>query len=298
MRYTRLYTPDPEKSALFRQALLITFFGNLILAVSKMAVALTGNSAAIMADGLNSSSDVVYSIMMVVGFWLAQQPPDRSHPQGHSRFEPFIGLMITLAMTYAAYQAVVQSIARFQNPQAIDPMSSLVLVFSAVVKIGMFYVIRRIATKTGNPTLRTTAIDNLSDVITTTGAFVGTIASSLINPIADPIAGLLVGVLIARNAFNAGRENIRFIMGGGADDETVHKIEALVKQVPDVLEIHVLVTEYTGPKLVVELHVNCDANLPLSRVHDIETEIIEKVKTIDEVDRVYVHVEPPGLYND
>lgn len=298
MRYTRLYIPDPEKSGLYRQALLITFFGNLLLAASKMAVALTSHSAAILADGLNSTSDVVYSSMMVLGFWLSQQPPDRSHPQGHSRYEPFIGLMITLAMAYAAYQAVAQSISRFNHPQPVDPLSSLILVFSAGVKVGMYLVIRRIAERTSNPTLRTTAIDNLTDVITTSGAFIGTIGSTLIHPLTDPIAGVLVGLLIARNAFNAGKENIHFIMGGGADDVTIHEIEDLVKTVPDVQEIHVIATEYVGPKLVVELHVNCDPSLPLSRVHEIETEVMEKVKTISSVDRVYVHIEPLGLYND
>jgi cation diffusion facilitator family transporter len=298
MRYTRLYTQDLTKASLYRKALLITFIGNLVLAVSKMAVALTGHSAAIMADGLNSSSDVFYSAMMVLGFWLAQQPPDRSHPQGHGRFEPMVGLMITLAMAFAAYQAVAQSIIRFRNPQPVEPLSSLVLVFAGCMKVGMYYLIRNIAKQTKNATLRTTAIDNLSDVITSAGALLGTIGSDLIHPLADPIAGILVGILIARNAINAGRENFRYISGGGADEETLNKILELVQGVKDVLEIHVLYTEYTGPKLVVEMHVNCDASLPLYRVHEIETEIIAKVKTIDEVDRVYVHIEPPGLYND
>jgi cation diffusion facilitator family transporter len=298
MRYTRLYVRDSDKAVLFRNALLITFIGNLILAVSKMAVALMGHSAAIMADGLNSSSDLFYSAMMVVGFWMAQQPPDISHPQGHSRFEPLIGLMITIAMAFAAYQAVAQSILRFKNPQPIEPISSLVLVFSALIKVGMYLAIRNIADKTKNPTLRTTAIDNLTDVYTTAGAFIGTIGSTLLHPLTDPIAGVLVGVVIARNAFNAGRENFHFILGGGADEETLEKISEMVRQVPDVLDLHVLCTEYAGPKLVVEMHVNCDATLPLSRVHAIETEIIQKVKTIDEVDRVYVHIEPPGVYDD
>ncbi len=298
MRNTRLYTRDTNKSILFKKAIVITLLGNLVLAASKMAVALTGKSAAILADGLNSSSDVFYSIMMVIGFWVAQQPPDKSHPQGHSRFEPLVGLMITLAMAFAAYQAVAQSVARFQDPQAIDPITSLVLVFSAVVKVGMYYIIRRIAEQTKNPTLRTTAIDNLTDVITTGGAFIGTIGSSLFHPITDPIAGVLVGVLIARNAFLAGRENFSFMLGGGADEETLKQIENIVMQVPDVLELHVLCAEYVGPKLVVDMHINCDASLPLARVHEIETTIMEKVKLIDEVDRVYVHIEPPGLYND
>lgn len=298
MRYTRLYEPNPEQAKLFRKALAITFFGNLILAASKMAVALTGNSAAIMSDGLMSSSDLFYSAMMVLGFWVAQRPPDRSHPQGHSRIEPLVGMMIMIAMAFAAYQAVAQSIGRFQHPQAIEPLSSLVLVFGAVMKLGMFFVIRKIANQTKNPTLRTTALDNLSDVFTTSGAFIGAFGSGFIHPITDPIAGILVGLIIARNAFNAGRENLNFLLGAGAEKETLDKIVELVKLMPDVLDIHALCTEYSGTKLVVDMHVNCDSSLSLIRVHEIETEIIEKVKTIDNVDRVYVHIEPPGLDND
>lgn len=298
MRNTRLYSRDNDRAVLFKRALTVTLLGNILLAGSKMAVAITGNSAAIMADGLNSTSDVFYSAMMVLGFWVAQQPPDKSHPQGHSRFEPFVGLMITLAMAFAAYQAVAQSISRLTNPQPVNPTSSLVLVFSAAVKVGMYLYIRRIADQTKNPTLRTTAVDNLTDVYSTGGAFLGTIASSLIHPLADPIAGVIVGFFIARNAFNAARENFHFILGGGADERTIEHIAALVKSVPDVLDLHVLCVDYVGPKLVVDMHVNCDATLPLSRVHEIETEIIEKVKTVDDVDRVYVHIEPPGLYND
>ncbi len=294
IRYIRLYKPNPKQASLFKKALIITFLGNLILAVSKMAVALTGNSAAIMADGLMSSSDLFYSIMMVIGFWVSQRPPDHSHPQGHSRFEPLVGLMIMTAMGFAAYQAVAQSIYRFQHPQAIDPISTLVLVFGAVVKLGMFYQVKQIADQTKNPTLRTTAIDNLSDVFTTSGAFVGALGSNFLHSITDPIAGVVVGLVIARNAFNVGRENFNFILGGGANKETLEEITKIVRQVPGVLNLHSLCTEYAGPKLVVDMHVNCDANLPLYRVHQIETEIIEKIKMINDVDRVYVHIEPPG----
>lgn len=298
MRTTRLYTHDANKAALYRKALTITFLGNLLLAASKMAVALTGKSAAILADGLNSSSDVIYSVMMIFGFWMAQQPPDQSHPQGHGRFEPLISLMITLAMAYAAYEAVAQSVSHLSHPQPINPVQSLVLVFSALIKVGMYYLIKRIAEQTSNTTLKATAVDNLSDVIGTAGALIGTLGSYYINPLADPIAGVLVGIIIARNVFVVGRENIQYLLGGGAEEGTLKQIEDLVLSVPGVQELHVLYAEYTGPKLVVEMHVNCDASLPLSRTHEIETEIIEKVKTIDEVDRVYVHIEPLGLYND
>jgi len=96
----------------------------------------------------------------------------------------------------------------------------------------------------------------------------------------------------------AGRENLKYILGGGAEKPTLDKIISLVESIPDVLEIHCLCTEYVGPRLVVEIHVNCQSNLQLTRIHEIETEIIKKVKMLNDIDRVYVHIEPPNWDND
>ena len=72
-------------------------------------------SVALYADAANSISDVLYSLLMILGLWLAMQPPDISHPQGHSRFEPLVGLAIAGSMTLAGYEAGRTAIERFIN---------------------------------------------------------------------------------------------------------------------------------------------------------------------------------------
>ncbi len=81
--------------------------------VIKWIAAYLSGSVALLADAANSGSDVLYSFMMILGLWVAQRPPDDSHPQGHSRFEPLVGLMITISMTFAGYAAAKASIDRF-----------------------------------------------------------------------------------------------------------------------------------------------------------------------------------------
>ncbi|MEM5775866.1 MAG: cation transporter, partial [Anaerolineaceae bacterium] len=123
-----------------------------------VAASLSG-SAAMFADAANSVSDVAYSLMMVLGLWVAQRPPDLSHPQGHSRFEPFVGLMVTLSMAFAGYEAARNSIERFiAGGAAIEVgLPALVLLLAAAIKAGMFIAIRNIARKVNSPTLSTTA---------------------------------------------------------------------------------------------------------------------------------------------
>lgn len=293
MRWTRDYTPQPEVSRLYTRALWVTLGGNLVLAASKITVAALSGSAAIFSDAANSASDVAYSILMVLGLWVAQRPPDLSHPQGHRRFEPLVGLVITLSMTFAGYMAARNGIERFiAGGQAIElGLPTLVLVFSAAMKTVMFLFIRGISRKIHSPTLNTTATDNLSDVLTSLAAFVGVLGTTL-HPLFDPAAGILVALWIFRAAFNAARENLGFLTGAGAPEELRHQIVEIAGQVAGVQRVHHMMTDYAGPSLIVDLHINVDGNMTLNEAHAISDEIILRLEALPEVDRAYVHIEP------
>ena len=113
MQWIRDYKPDPDATRLFRRALVITLGGNILLAAGKGVATYLSGSVALYADTANSVSDVLYSLLMVLGLWMAQQPPDIGHPQGHGRFEPIVGLLVAAAMTFAGYEAGRTSIERF-----------------------------------------------------------------------------------------------------------------------------------------------------------------------------------------
>lgn len=295
MRWTRDYQPQPEHNRLYRRALVFTLGGNLLLAASKGIVAWLSGSAAIYADAANSVSDVVYSILMVLGLWMAMQPPDLSHPQGHSRFEPLVGLVVTASMAIAGYEAVRNSFERFRDPDISSVAVGLpayILLVSALVKFGMFYYINHISKKLESPTLSTTARDNLSDVLTSVAAFLGVAGSNLLHPLADPIAGFLVAVWIFRQAFLAGAENLGFLTGKGATKDEVEAFIKAAESVPGVIRVHHIMTDYVGPRLMVDMHVNVDGTKTLREVHEISDNIIKKIESFPHVDRAYVHIEP------
>ncbi|TLN03731.1 cation transporter [bacterium] len=295
MRWVRDYQPEPERGKLFRRALIITLGGNILLAVTKGIVAAMSGSAALFADAANSVSDVAYSLMMVLGLWMAQRPPDISHPQGHGRFEPLVGLMVTFSMAFAGYEAARNSIDRFITGGAAIELGLpiLVLLLAAGVKAAMFIAIRNIAKKVNSPTLSTTAADNLSDVLTSTAAFIGIIGSTFW-PLLDPIAGMAVAIWIFRAVFNAGRENLKFLTGAGASPELRDQIVQVAESVPGVSRVHHTMTDYVGPKLMVDLHINVDGAMTLSEAHIISDEVIRRLEELPDVDRAYVHIEPDG----
>ena len=294
MRWVRETKPQKDQNRLYRNAILITLGGNILLASSKAIVAAISGSAAIYADAANSISDVVYSLLMVAGLWMAMQPPDLSHPQGHARFEPVVGLIVTASMAFAGFEAARNAFMRYSaggESIALD-LPTLILVVSALIKAGMFVVISRIAKKLVSPTLSSTAKDNLSDVLTSLAAFVGVLASNWIHPLADPIAGFLVALWIFRQAFLAGRDNIGFLTGKSASKEELQEFITAAEEIPGVLRVHHMMSDYVGPRLMLDLHINVDGNKTLNEVHRISDEVIKRLEEFPGVDRAYVHVEP------
>jgi len=285
MQWVRDYKPNPEQERNYRTALLITMGGNLALAVAKGIVAYLSGSAALYADAANSVSDVVYSVFMVLGLWAALRPPDLSHPQGHSRYEPLVGLAVTASMAFAGFEAARNAISRYTSGSlaaiTLD-LPVLILLASALIKVGMYYSINRISRRILSPTLATTARDNLSDVLSSLAAFIGILGSNFIHPLADPIAGLLVALWIFRNAFLAGRENLGFLTGRGASRDEVEAFITAVETVPGVIKVHHIMTDYVGPRLMVDLHINVDGSKTLTESHQISDAVIQVLESFSE----------------
>lgn len=294
MQWTRHHQPDPEKINAYKIALIITLAGNILLAVGKGIATYFSDSTALYADTANSVADVVYSLAMVLGLWLSIQPPDLSHPQGHARFEPIVGLIVAIMMGIAGYEALRAAINRFLSGGASIELGlpSIALFASALLKFAMFFFIKKLAQKADSPSLRVTAKDNLGDVLTSSAAFIGILGSNLLHPTLDPIAGLIVSLWIFKAAYDAGRENLAYLTGAGADDELRQKIIQTAREVPGVKNVHHMMSDYVGPKLVVDMHINLPGEVSLDEVHTVEDAVVQALEAIPEVDRAYVHVEP------
>lgn len=200
-------------------------------------------------------------------------------------------------MTIAGIEAMRSSIARFTagGIHVTLGITSLALLISALMKTGMFLIIRNIARKILSPGLDATAKDNLSDILTSVAALLGIIGSDYIHPLLDPFAGVLVAIWIFRAAYEVGKENLGFLTGSSPDEEIKKKILEAARSVPGVISVHQMVTEFVGPKIVVDIHIDVDQSINLKEAHDISDRVADAVQSIPEVDRAYIHPEPIDL---
>ncbi|HID87858.1 MAG TPA: cation transporter [Anaerolineae bacterium] len=274
--------------------MLVAVAGNVALALAKGAVAWLSGSNAVLAEAANSLSDALYSFFMGLGLWLSQRPADESHPQGHGRFEPLVGVIIAVAIGFTGFEVVQRAVDRLLGGAvSIEPgWPTVVLVGSAVLKLLMFALAHRLGRQTGSPAIQATARDNLTDICTSVAALLGIWASRYLHPLFDPGAGIFVSLWVFRTAFEVLWENLSYLTGRGADPELIAAIAAKAMTVPGVHGVHQVVADYVGPKVRVDMHIDVNGDLSLAEAHEISDRVQECVEQLKAVDRAFVHVEP------
>jgi cation diffusion facilitator family transporter len=294
LKQVRHEPADPLRRSLYRRATLVAVVGNILLAAAKGIVAVRTGSSAVLSDAANSASDTFYSLLMALGLYLAQQPPDETHPQGHSRFEPLVSLLIAAAMGVAGYTAISQGVERFRTGGgAVMPTwPTVVLLGSVLAKVVMYRLVLDLGRRAGSPALLATARDNLADVLASMAAWLGVLGSSLVHPLLDPIAGLAVALWIFRAMWEILRENLGYLTGRGASPEVTAEIVAAASAVPGVVNVHQVIADYVGPALRVDMHIDVDGDMTLHEAHAIAERVGNKVEGLDSVNMAFVHVEP------
>lgn len=294
VKTVRQESRDLRRQRLYRRAILLSVAGNVLLAAAKGGVAWVSGSSAVLSDAANSFSDILYSLFMALGLYLAHQPADRGHPQGHSRFEPLISLLIAGIMGVAGYAAISEAVQRFRTgAAAIRPgWPSVVLVGSALVKVAMYRLVLDLGQTTNSPAIRASARDNLADVATSLAALIGVLGSNVIHPLMDPVVGVLVALWILHAIREIVRENLGYLTGRGAPPEVRESIVEAASSVPGVLHVHQVIADYVGPELRVDMHIDVDGDLTLRKAHAIGELVEDRVEALPDVDMAFVHVEP------
>ena len=294
VKTVRQESRDLRRQRLYRQAIVLTIVGNLLLAVSKGVVAWISGSSAVLSDAANSFSDMLYSLFMALGLYLAHQPADRGHPQGHSRFEPLVSLLIAAVMGVAGYAAISEAIQRFRSgAMAIRPgWPSVVLIGSALAKVVMYKLVLDLGQRTNSPAIRASARDNLADVVTSSAALIGVLGSNVIHPLLDPVVGVLVALWILHAIWEIVQENLGYLTGRGAPPEVRERIIEAASSVAGVLHVHQVIADYVGPELRVDMHIDVDGDLTLRKAHVIGELVEDRVEALPDVDIAFVHVEP------
>lgn len=268
---------------------------NLVLAVLKCACGFIGHSFALLADGIESLSDVVSSSVVYLGLRVAIKPPDEDHPYGHGKAEPIAALIVSLGLVAAAIGIGIVSIQRIQHPQPLpEPYTLWVLLAVVGVKTLLSRYVALVGEHIESSVVRVDAWHHLSDAITSGFAFVGiSIALWTKIPAVDGWAALCAAPVIMYNALRQARVPFAELLDTAPAPQIEQHVRQAASNVPGVIGLDKCFVRKVGFRYYVDLHVVVRGDLTVREghriAHQVEDSVLQQTPRIAEV---LVHIEP------
>lgn len=270
---------------------------NLGLAVIKVVVGIVGNSYALIADGIESTADIISSFIVWSGLRIASRPPDEDHPYGHGKAESLAGMIVAAALLGAAALIAWQSIGEIRNPHGAPAWYTLVtLVMVIVVKESLFRFVNKTGESLDSTALKSDAWHHRSDALTSGAAFIG-ISVALIGGEgyegADDWAALFACAIIAFNGLRLFRPALSEVMDSAVEAETQAKIRAVAGGVAGVAAIEKCRVRKSGLGLCMDIHVEVDERMTVREGHDVAHRVKDALTASAlRIADVVVHIEP------
>jgi len=286
-----------DTSPRVRQITWAGIWVNLVLSIIKVAAGIVGHSRALIADGIESGTDIVTSLVLVVGskFWSA--PPDKSHPYGHRRIETLITLGIGMVVTGVGLSIIVNAVISLKTGAHTHPtmVALVVAVLSVLVKELLFQWSVREGKKIKSMAVVANAWHHRSDAISSIPVVVAVGAAQWFPQwtFLDAVGALAAAAFILKAGASIIWPALREIADTGASEETLEQIHAMAQNVEGVRSVHELRTRYVGSGIMVDLHIVVDPEITVMQGHLIGDAVTDKLKCDGpEVMDVLVHIDP------
>ncbi|MBP1920780.1 cation diffusion facilitator family transporter [Youngiibacter multivorans] len=289
-----------ERAKIGIKAGIVGIVLNFILFLVKLLLGFVTGSISLMADAFNNLTDTTSSVVTILGFKLANRPPDEDHPYGHGRLEYLSGLTISVLVMFVGFQFIVSSWKKIVAPSPVisEWSTTFILVLSILLKYLMHLFYKRLGKKIGSQTLEATATDALGDVFTTSVVVLGLIASKFTTLPIDGVVGIAIALYIIYNGLMLTLETLNTIIGEKPDMELVEKIKAKVVSYNHIYAVHDLAIHSYGPgRTMASIHAEVPFDMNLVEIHNVVDKIERKVREELGVDLV-IHIDPLNDHDD
>ena len=286
-----------ERSKLSNQAVSFALIANVLLAVLKTSIGILGHSPALLADGINSTSDVVYNIVVSVFVRAAHKPADDEHPYGHTQFESVGALVvgafvITTAITifWNSVDSLFDFIKGVGGYAGSARYTLYVALFTVMLKGFLSLYTQKVGKKTNNPSVIALAQDHRNDIFAASAVVIGITMSQFGYHWVDPLAGAVVAIVILKTGLGILRDSTDDLMDTLPGKALNEQIRDLAIRVPGVQAIDSAKAHRFGQYLVINLAIFVDGDISVDE-GDAIADQVEKalVDGIDYVRAVHVH---------
>ena len=278
-----------------RRVTLVSGLVNLVMSSLQVVVGMLANSAALIADGIHSLSDLLSDVLVWFAARQAAQAPDRDHPYGHGRFETAATLGLGILLVLVALGIVVNGVDRLFADQPVVPgLAALVVAgLGIAAKEALYWYTLAAARRLKSEMLRANAWHHRSDAISSVVVLIGVGGAIAGFAYMDAIAAILVGAMVAKIGWDLGWSALTELVDTALDEAKVAEAKRVIMAIDGVRSVHMLRTRRHGAEASADVHVQVAPRLSVSEGHMISQSVEDRlIEKLDEITDVTVHIDP------
>jgi len=289
------------KSAFEKVAMKVSFVSivaNILLSAFKMLAGILAHSGAMVSDAVHSASDVISTIVVIIGIRLSGKASDKEHPYGHERMECVAAVILATILAFTGlgigYTAMTKILSGQYGSLRVPGVLALVAaIVSIAVKESMYWYTRINAKKIDSSALMADAWHHRSDALSSVGALIGIAGSRLGYPVCDAAASLCICFFIEKAAYEIFRDAVDKMVDKACDESVENDLKNCALAQEGVLGIDLLRTRVFGNRIYVDIEIRADADASLRDAHKIAEHVHDSIEqSFASVKHIMVHVNP------
>ena len=284
-----------ERGRATRKVALVSGVVNLLLSLAQIIVGLIAGSAALVADGVHSASDLLSDVLVWFAARHAAMAPDEDHPYGHGRFETAATLGLGILLTLVALGIVWNGLERlFDVDRPVPGMIALVVAAVGIAaKESLYWYTIHVARRLRSEMLRANAWHHRSDAISSLVVLIGVGGAVMGFSYMDAIAAIIVGLMVAKIGWDFGRGALTELVDTALDEHQVAEAKGVIMDIDGVRSVHMLRTRRHGAEASADVHVQVAPRLSVSEGHMISQAVEDRlIQQVDVITDVTVHIDP------
>lgn len=273
---------------------LVGIAGNLFLFIIKIFISVISKSQAMMADSINSATDILSSIMTFVGGKISQNESDENHNYGYGKAEYVFSLLISLVMGYLSITVATNGIKSLilQEKFTFSYTLIIVCIITIVTKIILYNYTKKIGKNTENILVLANSQDHKNDVLVTSSVLIGIIASKYNIYFLDGLIAIIIACKILIEAIKFFITSYTVLIDKSISEMELRKIDQIIHEIPEIDHIDKITSKAVGKSFVIIIKVSVDGNMTVNESHEIAGILKARVMELKDVYDVVVHINP------
>lgn len=280
-----------------KKAGLLGIVGNIFLLIIKGTIGFLTNSQSMIADSVNSASDILASLMTFIGNKISSEPKDKDHNFGHGKAEYLFSLFISITMIVVSIKLFLDSILSLINNSHFTFSWALIVIciLTIIIKFALFIYTKKLYKKYDNILLKSNYKDHRNDCIVTTSTLISIIFGLYGIYWVDGLVGTGISVWILLTGISIFTESYNVLMDISLDEKTKETIMNLVKEHEAIKNCYNLYSTPIGNKYFVVFTIAVDGEMSTYNSHKLANHLEKDVEALDKIDKVVIHVHPENL---